>query len=270
MPSDTSLLITAWKRPRYLRRTLASWAQAPGAKDLRSVTIALGRSDREHEQREIIAVAEGWFGREITVHPDSDAATASPGMHRAIAEGVSAAFAGDPGLEFLICSEEDVLVSDDALAYFAWANAEFCDDPSVLGVLAHSPGGQGWDPHVPADDADADQQAVRLLPYFNAWGWGVWRNRWEQVMEPEWDWECNSGGPMDSGYDWHLATRIIPRWNMTCATPDASRSQNIGRFEGWASNPASFSFSQAQSFREHRDPAPYRLVVNDAQEAHTQ
>jgi hypothetical protein len=42
--------------------------------------------------------------------------------------------------------------------------------------------------------------------------------------------------------------------------PDASRSQNIGRLEGWASSDWSFSFSQAQSFRPHREPGKYTLV----------
>ena len=57
MPSDTSLLISAWTRPLYLKRVLASWAQVPEVKDLRTVTIALGQSGRMSDQRAVIAAA---------------------------------------------------------------------------------------------------------------------------------------------------------------------------------------------------------------------
>ncbi len=66
---------------------------------------------------------------------------------------------------------------------------------------------------------------------------------------------------MDSGYDWHIATRIIPHGNFMCVVPDASRTQNIGRLEGWASNEQSFSYSQSQSYRDSRPVMAYRTVV---------
>ena len=252
--SDMAVVSTACRRPYYLERSLASWAQADGISSLAGFAVALGRSDREEKEREVIGAA----GLDARVWPDSDEAAAATGMHRAIAEAARRAFTELP-VAFVILTEEDVVVSDDVLRYFAWAATEFEDDPSVLGVCAHSRGGQGWDLHQPAQDQDADQQAVRLLPYFNAWCWGTWLDRWDQILEPGWDWDCDSGGPMNSGWDWCIATKIL-RWHeMVCAVPDASRSQNIGALEGWASTTESFAFSQAASFRDHRDSAPYRL-----------
>ena len=250
-----ALMITAKSRPQYFRQTLTSWALTDGANTILSdVVIALGRSSREMEQRklvkEIVPGARLWL--------DSDRAAASNGMHRAIAEGATRVFAALKP-DFLIFGEEDVVVSSDMLKYMAWAAEKFKDDERVLLVNGHSRGGQGWDPHEPAQDADADQEAVRLEPYMNAWVWGTWADRWEKILEPQWDYECDSGGPMDSGYDWQIATRIIPQGNYLAVVPDASRSQNVGREGGWASSDWSFSFSQAQSFRSNRESPIYRV-----------
>jgi len=68
---------------------------------------------------------------------------------------------------------------------------------------------------------------------------------------------------MDSGYDWNIHSRVLPRHKMTCVVPDASRSQNIGQFEGWASRPEHFPVMQAASFRSERGLVEYRLVTGD-------
>jgi len=260
MPSDTALLLTAWRRPRYLRKTLASWAQVPEAKSLRSVTIALGRSEQEREQRIVIGAGGTRMGREITIRPDSDAAAAGPGMHRALGEAIGATFAADPGLEFLICGEEDVIVSDDVLRYMDWARQLRLAHPQILVCEAHNELGQGW--HSPdVDDSGADQETVRLTGLFHPWVWGVWRDRWEQVLEPGWDWDANKGSRgFDHGYDWEIG-RIMERGAYLAPAPDASRSQNIGRFEGVYFNPAKFALTQAKSFREVRGDVAYRLEV---------
>jgi hypothetical protein len=180
-------------------------------------------------------------------------------LHAALGTVITTAFE-EPETDFVVVGEEDEIVSDDVLEYMRWAAAEFAGDKQVLLVNAHSRGGQGWDEHQPAQDADADQDTVRLAPYFNAWVWGIWRDRWEKEVQPRWDWDCTSGGVTDSGWDWNLATRIVPHGNFVCVVPDASRSQNIGFAEGWASTPESFAFSQAQSFRDSREPVTYRIV----------
>lgn len=253
-----SLLMMAKSRPYYLQSTLTSWALADGANEILSdVVVALGRSPREMDQRnvvkQIVPGARIWL--------DSDRANASNGVGRAMGEAADRIFiALKP--DFLIITEEDIVVSSDTLRYMKWAAEKFRDDPRVLCVLAHNVGAAGWDEHKPAQDQDASQDSVRLLPYYNPWCWGTWADRWEKVLSPQWDWECNSGGAMDSGQDWNIATRIVPKGNYLCVVPDASRSQNIGRLEGWASNEESWSFSQSQSFRDKREISNYKLEEN--------
>lgn len=258
---SAAIIVTAYRRPWYLERTLASWRHARGLERVHSFTIALGWDpDVAKAQLGVISAfreASG-LGSRVKIAVDSEAARKSNGMHRAIGEAGNHVLK-DSAAQFVIFGEEDVIVSGDALEYFSWARGQFAMERSVLAVCAHSPGAAGWDKREAADDADADQEAVRLLPYFNPWVWGCWQNRWEGVIEKTWDWGCDSGGATDSGYDWNVATRIIPEGGFTCAVPDASRSQNIGEHGGWASSAETWAFSQAASFRADRGTVAYRL-----------
>ena len=261
-------MTTAWRRPYYFRPVLESWADADGIDKIRRFVISLGPTDRVDEQMKLIQEMSPRFRCGLEVLPQSEHAVRGDGIrkpfgpHRAIAEAVTHCF-GDPRVGFVVAGEEDVVVSSDVLSYMQWAATRFQDDPRVLIACAHSRGGQGWDLQAPARDADADQEAVQLRRYFNPWVWGCWRDRWESILDPEWDRDCNSGGPIRSGYDWTVQTRIMPRHKMRCVVPDASRSQNIGEREGWSSSPDRFGLLQAQSFRERRDNPSYRLVTRD-------
>ena len=252
-PGDTVLVLAAWRRPQYLARVLESWALVPEVASLRRIVAALGPSPREAEQRAVLAR----FPLDIEVRPDSPECLPVPGSHRALGEAVTAVFAGDDGCRFVIMSDEDVLVSDDVLRYFGWAR-DLRGDDGILCVCAHNSLGQGW--HRPQDDSGADQAAVRLASEFNPWCWGTWRDRWEGVIEPDWDYDCSPGPFPDSerGYDWQMWRLVQRGW--LSAVPDASRSQNIGQHEGVYALPDRFGGTQAASFREHRGEVAYWLA----------
>ena len=203
---SAAIIVTAYRRPWYLERTLASWRQARGLERVHSFTIALGWDpDVAKAQLGVISAfreASG-LGSRVKIQVDSEAARKSNGMHRAIGEAGNHVLT-DSAVQFVIFGEEDVTVSGDTLEYFSWARGQFAMERSVLAVCAHSVGAAGWDKREAADDADADQEAVRLLPYFNPWVWSTWRNRWKGVIEPLWDWDCNSGDANTSGYDHNL------------------------------------------------------------------
>jgi len=262
-----AVMITAKSRPDYLTRTLTSWKAARGITEVRAPRrVALGWDDAKYA--EMVMVIEAARKPPNPCHwlikPDSTAARASNGMARAIAECVTAMFA-DPQVDFVVMGEEDVIVSDDVLELMAWGAGRFRDDKRVLAVNGHDEGGQGWCvPGIGALNGDADQWAIRLNQSFNPWCWGTWRDRWFDVLEPAWDYEVNSGGAMDSGHDHHLARRVIPNGGYLCVTPDASRSQNIGQYGGWAADPAKFGETQSASFRQERGPGEYRLVTAEA------
>jgi hypothetical protein len=257
---DMAVMTTAWRRPYYFRDTLESWAGNDGIRDLRRFAISTGPTDRYAQQLEVIGDLRPRFYCGLDILPQTQQAFRENGPHRAIAEAADQIFTGDPRVQFLVFGEEDVLVSSDTLAYMRWAATKFAGDPRVLAVLAHNRHGQGWDLQTPARDHDADQETVRLIRYFNPWCFGVWRDRWETILSPEWDRTCDSGGPMNSGYDWNVQQRILPGHKMVCVVPDASRSQNIGEREGWASTPDGIRQAHSYSFRAGRENCDYRLV----------
>jgi hypothetical protein len=258
--SSTSLVITAWKRPAYLAQSLQSWAAVPELRGLNYVLVALGWSHVYDDQVAVIRAREAMMGRPVSVMQDSPDAADSPGMHRALGEAIDAAFTVS-GTEWVLCSEEDVVVSTDVLAYTGWAQQHYADD--VLCICAHNRGGMGWDNLAAGPrDGQASQTDVRRLPYFNPWGWCISRRKWETVARPVWDWDCNEGGDLDSGYDWGMQ-RLSSFGPWVNLVPDAARSQTIGRDGGVYSTPDIFALQQARSFREHREHVSYQLLEDE-------
>src|SRR6266702_3748765 len=117
-----AVVTTACKRPYYWRETVKSWEQARGIGDTQVFYVAMGRSDREKEMTAVLQHSELMYKPGVMVRPD---AVPNMGMHRAIGEMGSILFTHEPDwfLEpaFVIFGEEDVVVSDDVLEYFAWA-----------------------------------------------------------------------------------------------------------------------------------------------------
>lgn len=254
--SDVAVVMTAKNRPGYLARSLESWTKARHAYCMSAFVLALGRSPVENEMAGL-AVREHRLP--VTVRMDSEQAAASPGVHRALGEAIDFALS-EPGVNFVVCTEEDVEVSDDVLEYMAWARHLMDRNSELLVACAHNKGGCGWDNlHAGPQDADVDQQVARPRAYYNPWCWGISRDSWFKIIRPQWDWECNTGGAADSGYDWNMAIRIMPRGGYLAVVPDAARSQNIGKYGGVYSTPEIYELQLALSYRPHRPPGIYWL-----------
>lgn len=248
--SGLSVVMTAWRRPYYLEPVLASWARACELMAPDRFVISLRADGGPYEEMlAVIDKARPSFPVELEILPQG-----TEGVHHAYGAAVGHMFS-EPAVEFVAVGEEDVLVSDDVLLYMEWARRGFERAGDVLLVCAHSEGGQFWDQHVPVQDADADQQVVRVRHWFNAWGWGTWRDCWEQVLEPGWCWQEHGYA---TGYDFAMNDHIMSG-KYRAVMPDASRSQNIGDQGGLYATPETRAFSQAQSFREHRGRVVYRL-----------
>jgi hypothetical protein len=250
-PADVAVMTTGCWRPYYLEQTLGAWLNVRGIEQIRRLVIGLGASPRLGEMLEVIADFSAVAPFEVVTVQDNG----KIGPWRAIANAGNTAFE-DPAVNFLIVCDEDTLVADDVLELMMWERRQFENDPRVLLVNAHSRCCQGWDgPHV-KDDPDADPAIVRLQPYFNQWGWGTWRECWEGVLIPDWDYDGSSGHPMQSGHDWNIALRTMSGY--LAAVPDASRTQHIGDREGMFSNEETLAWSKAASFRDSRPPVTFR------------
>ena len=107
--SDMTVGMWCWRRPQYLRRTLASWAQVDGVRDLRAITIALEPSERKPDMLAVIDHARDEYGLPLVVrhNPELLGVLVNP-----VVSG-SAILDEDPGAKFLIAMDEDMLLSDE-------------------------------------------------------------------------------------------------------------------------------------------------------------
>jgi hypothetical protein len=246
---DIAVMMTAWRRPQYLARTLQSWAKVDGIRDVAAFQICLDPSDRLDKMLAVIAEARGDYGLPITAHCNAR----HLGVSSNPADSGTAIFREHPDVDFIVMAEEDLKVSDDLLRYMAWADGTFRSDPRILCACAHSPD----NPHP-----DADPAAVVLEPRFRVWVWGTWRDRWFDTLLPDWDRDYSSGTPEDPrcGFDCNIDGRIIPRGGFRCVLPLASRSQNIGQFGGVHADAGVFASTFNPSFRETFGVVDYKVA----------
>lgn len=233
-----AVVMTLWRRPGYTRKALQSWMTVRGVRELGSFTAYIDPSDRQAEVAELCETA----GIDVMMNPERYGVSMNPefSMKRGF----------ESGAKFVIIADDDMLVSEDVLEYFRWAATEFEIRSSVAAVCAHTP-----EPTA----ADRPEDEVELLPRYRCWVWGTWKDGWEGIFQPNWDRDYSSGEP--AGYDWNFDLRVIPRLEKTCVFPAASRTQNIGRFEGVHASPGEFAKTVNPSFREKREPVEYRLVA---------
>lgn len=253
--SRTAIMMTGWRRPQYLRRTLASWARVDGVHDVAAFTICLDPSDRTTAMLQVVHEAQD-AGMPVTAHVNP--------VHLGVSinpvESGTAILKEYEDVDYLVLAEEDLVVADDVLRYLTWADETFRGNPEVLIACAHSPDNP---------TADADPAAVVLQRRFRCWIWGTWRDRWFGTLEPTWDRAYYTGNQetgQQAGFDWHLDLRVIrgkdPHTKgrqYLCALPLASRSQNIGRFEGVHADPTAFPATLNPSFRETFGEVEYKV-----------
>jgi hypothetical protein len=155
------------------------------------------------------------------------------------------------GADFVMLAEEDIVVSDDILEYFEWADRTFRHDKHVLAVCARS------------KNAAGHPQLVTVEPRFEVQGWGTWARQWESVLAPTWDFDYSTynGAPgNEAGWDWNIATRVLPERQLKCVLPAVSRVSHIGLDEGVHTSPESFKADASPTFEAHRPSVAYRVA----------
>jgi hypothetical protein len=237
-----AVVMTAHRRPGYLRAVLESWSAVRGVCDLALFRVSLDASDRIDEMYRVV-LASG-FMVDLVLNDPPLGVSANP------VEAGSAVFRDYPDVDFLVLAEEDLLAADDVLEYMAWGAEQFRHRSEVLAVRAH-PGKEG-----------SDASVCRLADGFSPWIWGTWRDRWGGILAPTWDRDYSTGDAEcpEAGFDWNIDRRIMPRNGLKCLVPEVSRSQNIGQQEGVHALPADFPGTVLASFRGHHDPVSYRLA----------
>lgn len=246
----TIIMMTAWRRPAYLERTLAAWAQVDGIHTVAEFMISLDASDRTPDMLDVIKGFHALNPRfTVQVNNPPRGVSVNP------VDSGTELFRTHPGAQFLVLAEEDIIPSRDCLAWLSWAATTFAGEPAILCACAHQRK-EGTDPRV-----------ARLSRDFAPWIWGTWRDRWFNLLEPTWDRDYSTADaehPAHAGFDWNIYLRVMPRNRMATVMPDQSRSQNIGRDDGVHAAPEAWEDTQVASFREDQEPVAYRLEIDPA------
>lgn len=231
-----ALLLTAYNRPQYLRETLESWSKVRNFKHW-PLHVQLEPSDKQDEMIEILRQIDHprLF---ITVNNSLQGVLKNPWT------GFDRLFRAKR-YDFVVRMEDDIVVSTDILEYFEWAMTHFKEDEKVLLVQAES-GEYG------------DENLVELSTGFSPYVWGTWQDRWVNKIGPTWDLDYSTynGYPgRQSGWDWNLNTRLIPKWGMKLVKPIASRALHIG-LQGTHASETELS---SNSYKAERSSTSYLL-----------
>ena len=128
--------------------------------------------------------------------------------------------------DFHIHFEDDTVPSRDCLKYFEWANNYYRENKDVGVLTCYSKtlfvGNQS--------KSDKMKNAVKTIRWFSPWGWGLWRETWENVLKEELFNRITKSKKYLS-WDGHT-NNILKDKNLLMGLPILSRSQNIGALNG--------------------------------------
>lgn len=234
-----ALFITAFNRPDYLHESLQSWKQVRGLEDW-DIFAQIEPNALAEEQVDMIHKAFQYHQNvKAVINPQLYGVLHNPwvGFERLFSEGY----------DFVVRTEDDLVVSADILEYFDWAAERFKNNARVATVNAYTM-------------REGSSSEVALVPTFSPLVWGTWSDRWEGLIGPTWDhdYSTHNGIPgVQAGWDWNLNTRIFPQHQLLACFPLASRVHNIG-LVGTHSLPENYQTSP--SFRPDHGHQKYLLV----------
>lgn len=234
------VVVTAYRRPVYLRQVLDSWSRARGVDRVR-FTFHVEPSDRKVQVLDAIK-RSGLANVEVVANRERLGVLTNPWS------ALDQAF--QRGAGFAVLAEDDLLVSTDVVEFLEWAAAEFEQDRETLVVSAHSTLGG-----IPTGDVVKDQAFAGQV-------WGTWADRWTSALSPTWDHDYSTGvNGEQAGWDWNIGLRVIPAAGAAQVRPVVSRSQHIGRLDGAHMVPEQFDQSVVPSWWQQVDePLTYALI----------
>lgn len=240
-----ALFLTAYNRLSYLQQVLHTWESVVGVEEWDMVAM-IEPSDLSHqivEEFEEFSRKTKFRRFSIQVNPQVYGVLHHPwvGFENLFSTNLQGNY------DFVVRAEDDIIVSNDVLEYFSWAAKKFKLDPSVATVHAFS-------------EAEGSARDVELISKFSPLMWGTWRDRWQELLSPTWDHDYstfNLRPGNQSGWDWNINTRLLPRLGLTSVCPVVSRTNNIG-VVGTHGTPG--NFLHLEDFVQHRNTPAYRLV----------
>jgi len=196
----------------YSRRSLAAILGAKGySPEKYNIFCAIDCDENGEANNEVFALYAPY---------SLSMATKKRGCNYNVKEALEFAWQDNP--DFVLMIEDDIIISDDALMYIEWAAEKYKDDSSVRTIgLWKSKNGWNFDaPLTRSLTFRVDEQN-----WFTCWGWGTWKDRWEEMFAT---WTTGDDSH-DTSWDVVLYSHLGNRKEVV---PAISRAYNCGDFNG--------------------------------------
>jgi len=195
------VVFVGYNRPEFFRQTMESWAPVLTNSPYDPV-LFLEPSPRQTEMADIFAP----FGQ-VRVNDHV------LGINVNNWHAISCVLDEDPTVDAVVLAEDDVVVSDDVMAYFEWALNTYRADAEIMTVGAFE--------SLARLDGLPDNAVVRHA-WFWPWVWGTWRNRWDRFLRGQWSFD-----PEVQGWD-DQVWRVMDSNGRKSIIPIGSRADHIG------------------------------------------
>lgn len=209
-----AFVLTAFNRPDYLERSLQALRKVRGLHHW-TVVIAIEPSPVSAEINEIVSRffddMPGIVG-EVVHNPQVYGVLHHPWVWFERLFG--------KGYDYVVRSEDDLVLTEDALEYHRWASEEYLLDAEIGMVTSTRFGYSGNHSTVTREEGLPTPLLI-----------GTWRDRWQIVIGPTWDhdYSTNNGVPgVEAGWDWNLNTRVFPAMNLKTIVPTQAKVEHIG------------------------------------------
>lgn len=211
---EINIAISAFNRPEYTQRSLAAIFGAKGF---------------DRERYKIFAVmdcyVDGSYDMDVLkVFKDFNIGPfilpTKHGCNYTIKKALDMAWEGNP--DFVLMIEDDIIISDDALMYIEWASEKYKDDTSVRTVSLWK-SKDGWEFNGPLRKSEFFRVSEQV--WFTCWGWGTWKDRWEEISST---WTTGSDHH-DTSWDVIMYSHLGSRKEVV---PAISRAYNCGELGG--------------------------------------
>jgi GR25 family glycosyltransferase involved in LPS biosynthesis len=207
-----NIAISAYNRPEYSQRSLAAIFGAKGfTPEKYRIFCALD------------CYADGSFNQNVYniyqffgVIPD--VAEQKRGCNYNVKKALELAWEDNP--DFVLMIEDDIIISDDALQYIEWAAEKYKNDYSV-----HTIGLWGHDKQPSLPVSQKEHGKVMRQNYFTCWGWGTWKDRWEEMLAT---WTTGDDSH-ETSWDVIVSSHL---GEMDEILPVVSRAYNCGEYGG--------------------------------------
>jgi hypothetical protein len=237
---DLRVVMTAYNRPGYLAETLSSWGRVRGSGKC-FFDFYIDPSEETERVRNVITGGMEVAGNPLhSVHVNPVHLGVLVNPYRAFETTFTESFTEKKPDDFVILAEDDFVVGEDTLEYFAWASTRYAKNWRVLAVSATQLEPQG-----------APDEVLQLAGW-TGWVWGTWRDRWESLLKPDWAPDYRYGG-----WDWRIINHWCGDMGMSTVVPALSRSQHIGKHGGAHTNPDTFEQHVSRCFTPNLPPQQY-------------